>query len=47
MNTKKYTKGMTLEQFIYCNYGFSVTTEQKRTAFSDYIKLSTNAKENI
>ncbi len=40
MNTKKYTDGMTLNQFIYANYGFTVTPEQQRKAFADWVNLS-------
>ncbi len=40
MNTKKYNKGMTLTQFIYHNYGFSVTREQTINASIDWLKLS-------
>lgn len=44
MNTQKYIPGMSFDQFLYANYGFSYTKEQSSKAFADYIRLSKNNK---
>lgn len=35
----KYHKGMTLNDFIYKNYGFSLTLEQQKTAQAEWDRL--------
>ena len=35
---EQYEKSMTLEQYIYKNYGFSLTEEQRRNATAKWIK---------
>jgi len=40
----KYHEGMSLEQFQYSNYGFSLTRAQKYTALSQWVWLNKNAK---
>lgn len=36
LKTNKYSKGMSFEQFLYVNYGFSYTQAQKNRAFNEW-----------
>ena len=45
----KYRKDMTFDQFLYANYGFSHTEEQRQKAFALFLNLNKkhqNATEN-
>jgi hypothetical protein len=35
----KYSKGMSLDQFIYVNYGFTTTKEQRHEAIVKFHRL--------